>query len=81
MEYYKREIMKEKQIYQEPEERIIYRLKCKNYGMYGICFKRSGYIGGGCHITAGCTGKCRRMTMWDNKHGYAGIEFKIQEEC
>jgi hypothetical protein len=30
------------------------------------------------HILMGCDGSCRRMKIFDNKHGYAGQEFEIE---
>lgn len=64
----------------EPVERTMYRMACKNIGYTGTCFKHSGYfgIGGGtAHISMGCDGNCRRMKLWDTKHGFKGVEFKL----
>lgn len=64
----------------EPAEREVYRATCKHYGYCGNCMKHSGYFGiGGSfgHITMGCDGNCRRMKLWDTKHGYKGVEFKL----
>lgn len=61
----------------EPIERIEYRERCKHQ-MYGNCTKHSGYIGKGVHVLIGCTGECRRMKLWDSKHGYKDVEFDIQ---
>lgn len=66
----------------EPVERTAYRAVCKHCGYTGSCFKHSGYFGFGggvAHITMACDGKCRRMVIWDNKHGYKGVEFKLRE--
>lgn len=63
----------------EPAARAFHRLECKHNG-YGICISQSGYRGANCHITIACNGKCRRMKIWDTKHGYKGVEFKILEE-
>lgn len=66
----------------EPTERLLYRIGCKHIGYTGTCFKHSGYFGigdGMAHISMGCNGKCRRMVLWDNKHGYKGVEFKLLE--
>lgn len=63
----------------EPADRAFHRLECKHNG-YGICILQSGYRGKNCHITVACNGKCRRMKIWDTKHGYKGVEFKILEE-
>lgn len=66
----------------EPAERMEHRVMCKHFGYYGNCYKHSGYfgIGGGvAHISMACNGKCRRMVIWDNKHGYKGVEFKLEE--
>lgn len=67
---------------EEPTERYLHRMRCKNMGYEEICYKHSGSfpVLGGCgHITLRCNGKCRRMTIWDNKNGYKGVEFKLRE--
>lgn len=66
----------------EPAERTIHRATCKHFGYCGNCMKKSGVFGiGGTygHITMGCDGDCRRMKLWDTKHGYKGVEFKTKE--
>jgi len=60
----------------EPIERMTHRHLCKYHG-YGSCYKRSGMYGP-VHILMGCDGSCRRMKIFDNKHGYAGQEFEIE---
>jgi hypothetical protein len=67
----------------EPQERFLHRVSCPNMGYSGNCYKRSGYgkLGDGSvfHISRGCDGDCRRMKIWDTKHGFKGVEFKLQE--
>ena len=67
----------------EPQERFLHRVSCPNMGYYGNCYKHSGSgtfgDGGMYHITIGCNGDCRRMKIWDTKHGYKGMEFKLQD--
>lgn len=67
----------------EPQERFLHRLSCPNMGYSCNCYKHSGRVafgdGGFAHITMGCNGDCRRMKIWDTKHGYKGVEFKLQE--
>ena len=66
----------------EPIERFEHRIDCKFLGYSGICYKRSGscqFGGALCHLSIGCDGGCRRMKMWDSKHGYKGIEFKLRD--
>ena len=53
---------------EEPQERYLYRIGCKHYGMEGICFKHSGYLNKTTHITLQCDGNCRRMKNYDKKH-------------
>ena len=55
----------------EPVDRAMHRLACK-HNSYGNCMKRSGWVGPGCHILMGCSANthCRRMVIFDNKHGY-----------
>lgn len=61
---------------QEPERRRIYRRTCKHYGMYGQCYKHSGWAGN-FHISVGCNGNCRRMKAYDKKYGLTGQEYDI----
>ena len=67
----------------EPKERVEHRLTCPNMGCCGTCYEKSGSFafgdGGFAHITIGCNGDCRRMKIWDTKHGFKGVEFKLQE--
>ena len=67
----------------EPKERVMHRLTCPNMGYAGNCYKHSGSCAFGdgsfAHITMGCNSDCRRMKIWDTKHGYKGVEFKLQE--
>ena len=66
----------------EPDDRYARRMSCRNLGMNGMCYKRSGSrICGNTivHISLGCDGKCRRMKVWDNQNGYNGIEFDLME--
>ena len=67
----------------EPKERVMHRLKCPNMGYAGNCYKHSGSCAFGdgsvFHISRGCDGDCRRIKIWDTKHGYKGVEFKLQE--
>lgn len=67
----------------EPTERYLHRLSCPNMGYVGNCYKHSGSCAFGdgsfAHITMGCNGDCRRMKIWDTKHGFKGVEFKLQE--
>ena len=66
----------------EPVERAIHRAMCKHFGYYGYCSKHSGQIKIGNTvgwIDCGCDGKCRRMTIWDNKNGYKGVEFDLRD--
>ena len=65
----------------EPVDRAMYRLACK-HNSYGNCCKRSGYYGPQLHILMGCTPNCanhldcRRMKIYDTKHGLEkGIEY------
>lgn len=57
------------EIPEEPTERWLYRMKCKHYGMEGICLKHSGYLNKTTHITLQCDGDCRRMKNYDKKKG------------
>lgn len=67
----------------EPQERFLHRRSCRNMGYSGICYKKSrfGALGNGerFHITLGCNGDCRRMKIWDTKHGYKGVDFALTE--
>lgn len=73
--------MKIKKLTKEPQERFLHRIECKSMGYTGNCYKHSGYgsfgDGGVFHITRGCDGDCRRMKIWDTKHGYKGVKFKL----
>ena len=57
------------EIPEEPQERYLYRIGCKHYGMEGICFKHSGYLNETTHITLQCDGDCPRMKRYDKKKG------------
>lgn len=61
---------------QEPERRRVHRCTCKYYGIYGQCYKHSGWAGS-FHILAGCDGNCRRMKAYDKKYGLTGQEYDI----
>lgn len=63
------------ELQKEPSDRRDHRRACRNYG-YGHCYSRSGWMGNGMHLTVGCDGDCRRMKIYDNKHGLKG-PFKI----
>lgn len=63
-------------VQKEPGERRQHRCACKHYS-YGYCCARSGWMGAGIHITAGCDGNCQRMSAFDRKHGLTG-PFKIE---
>ena len=66
----------------EPVERTLYRMGCKSIGYTGTCFKHSGDFKMGDtvgHISMACDRNCRRMKLWDTKHGYKGVEFKLVE--
>ena len=54
---------------EEPQERTVYRDKCKHHGMEDICYYYSGYRGWG-HTTIACTDtqKCPRMKRYDKLH-------------
>ena len=62
----------------EPAERAWHREQCK-HNSYGNCCKRSGWYGPNVHITIGCTPNCdcRRMKIFDTKHGLPkGVEYQ-----
>lgn len=67
----------------EPQERVAHRLACHDMGYSGNCYKKSGFgsMGDGTffHITRSCDGDCRRMKIWDTKHGFKGVQFKLQD--
>ena len=65
--------IEKKQLPKEPADRYAHRMTCKHISMGGSCMKRSGWVSSTCHILMGCTANthCRRMVIFDNKHGYA----------
>ena len=70
----------EKTLTKEPLERYQHRMACPHMGYYENCYKHSGsgtFGGTPIHITCGCDGDCRRMKIWDTKHGYKGVEFEL----
>lgn len=71
--------MEKKEKTPEPIERFQHRMACKSLLTEGICaLLSSKYSGAKFHITLGCAGRCRRMKLWDSKHGYKDREFKLR---
>ena len=66
----------------EPAERFEHRMRCPALGSYNMsCYRRSGG-GNGFFIDMGCSPNagCRRMKIFDTKHGLAKDVTYIEDE-
>ena len=63
----------------EPNERRIYRERCK-HNLTGLCLDKSGWDANGFHYNMACTGRCDRMRRYDHEHGLQGEKIQVTQD-